>query len=373
MRPPGRIPGLRRIPPKLARVEPGVVLFDSWRGKYADSPRAISEELHRRNGPYRHVWVVENEDDPMLPAWAEPVRPNSRQHLAALGRAQYIVANSGMPIYWRKKPGQRYLQTWHGTPLKKVAFDIERPQMADARRYLRNFARDVGYWDLLLSQNPFSTATLRQAFKYTGPVLESGYPRNDLLSSPDAGNAREETRRRLGLRDGERAILYAPTWRDNAVFELELDLGGLAERLGPQTRFLLRAHNSVARTVEEQSHPQVIDVSAVPDVRELLTAADVLVTDYSSVMFDFAITGRPIVLFAYDLEHYRDTLRGLYLDLEREAPGPLLRTAEELFVTLERLGAQNGAVTPEYRHFRDEYAPFDDGSAAARTVEAFFV
>ena len=163
-----------------------------------------------------------------------------------------------------------------------------------------------------------------------------------------------------------------PTWRDNAVFELELDLGGLAERLGPQTRFLLRAHSSVARTVEEQPHPQVLDVSAVADVRELLTASDVLVTDYSSVMFDFAITGRPIVLFAYDLEHYRDTLRGMYLDLEREAPGPLLRTPEDLFVALERLGAQNGAVTPDYRHFRDEYAPFDDGNAAARVVEAFF-
>jgi CDP-glycerol glycerophosphotransferase len=371
MRPPGRIPVVRRLPSRLTRVEPRLVLFDSWRGKYSDSPRAISEELHRRDPSFRHVWVVD-EHDPLVPDWVEVVRPNSWSHLESLGRAQYIVANSGMPIYWRKKAGQRYLQTWHGTPLKKIAFDIQNPQMADASRYLRHFSRDVQYWDLLLSQNPFSTKILRGAFRYEGSILESGYPRNDLLSSAQADDIRERTRQGLGLDRSIRAILYAPTWRDNGTFELELDLGALAEYLGPETVFLLRAHNSVAGTVEAQEHPRVLDVSMVPDIRELLLAADVLITDYSSVMFDFAITRRPILLFGYDIEYYRDSLRGMYLDLEQEAPMPVLQTPDELLGALRQIDQTGPNSRTAYEQFVERFAPFDDGAASARTVEAFF-
>jgi CDP-glycerol glycerophosphotransferase len=362
---------VRRLPSRLSRIESRFVLFDSWRGKYSDSPRAISEELHLRDPSFRHVWVVDGHD-PLIPDWVEVIRPNTWSHLQALGQAQYIVANSGMPIYWRKKAGQRYLQTWHGTPLKKVAFDIENPQMADASRYLRHFARDVQSWDLLLSQNPFSTQTLRRAFRYNGPIVETGYPRNDLLRLEAADLIRKQTRRTLGLDPRARAILYAPTWRDNAEFELNLDLGALADQLGPNTVLLLRAHNSVAGTVEAQDHPRVHDVSSISDIRELLLAADVLVTDYSSVMFDFAITRRPILLFAYDIDYYRDELRGLYFNLESEAPGPVLRTQDELAAALRDPDTASDRRRDAYGRFVDRYVPFDDGRAAARAVDAFF-
>ena len=175
-----------------------------------------------------------------------------------------------MPIYWRKKPDQFYLQTWHGSPLKKLAFDIERPQWAHAKRYLRHFARDVQSWDLLLSQNKHASEVQRRAFHYRGPILESGYPRNDLLFSPEADRVRADTRRALGLDEGVRAVLYAPTWRDSFTFDLELDLGAVADELGSGTVFLLRAHNHVAKTVVPQAHPRVWNVSGMPDPRELL-------------------------------------------------------------------------------------------------------
>jgi CDP-glycerol glycerophosphotransferase len=371
VRPPGRLPGIRRVAPFLRRVEPKTVLFDSWRGKYADSPRAIAEELHRRDPSFRQVWVLE-QDDPLLPEWVDAVRPHSRHHVEYLGCAQYVVTNSGMPGYWRKRRQQAYLQTWHGTPLKKLGRDIQRPAMPKARRYMRDFSRDVSYWDLLLSQNPFSTGVLRQAFQYKGPILEAGYPRNDVLLSPHADRVRAATRHRLGLDEEARALLYAPTWRDNTRFELQLDLESIANDLGPRDVFLLRAHNHVARTVAETSHPRVIDVSRIPDTPELLLAADVLITDYSSVMFDFAITRRPILLFAYDIDYYRDELRGMYFNLESEAPGPVLRTQDELAAALRDPDTASDRRSDAYGRFVDRYVPFDDGRAAARAVDAFF-
>jgi CDP-glycerol glycerophosphotransferase len=356
----------------VCAIEPRSALFDSWRGKYADNPRAVSEELHQRDPSFRQVWVL-GEPDPRLPDYVEAVEPCSFDHLAWLGRAQYIVSNGGMPIYWRKKAGQFYLQTWHASPLKKMGYDIERPQWADARRYLRHLSREVHSWDLLLSQSGFASEALSRAFRYEGELLDSGYPRNDLLFSSHAERVRAETRRALGLAGDVRAVLYAPTWRDSFTFELELDLETLADELGPGTVFLLRAHNHVAGTVAPPAHPRVWDVSHIPDPRELLLAADVLVSDYSSIIFDFAITGKPILLFTHDIEHYRDELRGLSIDLEREAPGPMLRTPLQLMDALARLdGGLPASHRDAYERFVKRYAEYDDGNAAARTVEAVF-
>jgi CDP-glycerol glycerophosphotransferase len=372
MRQPGRIPGIRRVPQHLCKVEPDTVLFDAWRGKYADNPRAVSEELHRREPAARQVWVLGGED-PRVPDYVETVEPCSWAHIGWLGRAEYVISNNGMPIYWRKKPQQFYLQTWHASPLKRMAWDIERPQWARASRYLRHFSRDVTSWNLLLTQSSFASDVLRRAFRYGGPILESGYPRNDVLFSRSGQRVREATRQRLGLAEDARAVLYAPTWRDSFHFDLELDLGLIADRLGPQTRFLLRAHNHVAHTVSPQQHPQVLDVSRTPDPRELLLAADVLISDYSSIIFDFAITRKPILLYVHDIDYYRDELRGLCIDLERESPGPLLRTPMELVNALERL---DESVSPSYsdaqERFARRYAEFDDGHAAERTVDAVF-
>jgi CDP-glycerol glycerophosphotransferase len=371
VRPPGRLPGIRRVAPFLRRVEPKTVLFDSWRGKYADSPRAIAEELHRRDPSFRQVWVLE-QDDPLLPEWVDAVRPHSRHHVEYLGCAQYVVTNSGMPGYWRKRRQQAYLQTWHGTPLKKLGRDIQRPAMPKARRYMRDFSRDVSYWDLLLSQNPFSTGVLRQAFQYKGPILEAGYPRNDVLLSPHADRVRAATRHRLGLDEEARALLYAPTWRDNTRFELQLDLESIANDLGPRDVFLLRAHNHVARTVAETSHPRVIDVSRIPDTPELLLAADVLITDYSSVMFDFANTGRPMVFFAYDYDDYVHSERGVYFELAERAPGPLVRTGDELIQALASVDSWRGDYEERYRTFIEEFGEYDRGDAARRIVDHVF-
>jgi CDP-glycerol glycerophosphotransferase len=366
-----RIPGARQVPSLLRRVEPATILFESWQGAYSDNPRAISEELMRRGAPYRHVWVLNGQAGDEVPAEVTRVRPGTRAYLEALGSARYIVANNTLPGYFHKKPQTTYLQTWHGTPLKRIAFDIPAPTFSGSRKYVRHLRRDVGRWDYLIAPNAFSADVFRQAFHYGGRMLETGYPRNDVLLSPERESVRAALRRRLEIPDGARAVLYAPTWRDNDVYSSELDLPAVADAL-PDCFLLLRAHQLVAATVAKVGHPRIRNVSQHADVRDLYLAADVLVTDYSSVMFDFAVTRKPILLFTYDLAHYRDELRGLYLPLEQEAPGPLLTTTAEVIDALHDLDALAQSHADAYARFAERFCGLEDGHAAERVVDAVF-
>lgn len=364
----GRVPGLRRLPTAVARVDRRVVLFDSWHGTFADSPRAISEELHRRGSGHEHVWTIAPGNE--APDWATLVAPHDRRYLAYLGRAGFVVSNLGMPDYYRKKARTRYLQTWHGTPLKRIAFDIP-GQFAHRSDYLRTLSRDVRRWDALVSPNPFSTEVLTRAFRYEGTVLETGYPRNDLLLDPRREEIRLRVRGQLGIPDGARTILYAPTWRDSSSFDLALDVEMLLGELADDF-LLLRLHQLVSRAAKVGPHSRMRDVSAHTDNRELILAADVLVTDYSSMMFDFAVTRKPMLFLTYDLGSYRDTLRGFYFDFEADAPGPLLAETAEVIDALRALDSVVARFRPAYDRFHERFCALEDGGASARVIEAFF-
>jgi CDP-glycerol glycerophosphotransferase len=368
--PAARVPGLRDLPARLERVRDDEVLFESWHGTYADNPRAISAELHRRRPDLRQVWVARDPSD--VPAWATAVAPDGVGYLRHLARARHIVANNAMPRHFRKRPGTTYVQTWHGTPLKRIAFDIPRPAFRGGDRYLDGLRRDVAGWDHLVSPNRFSTEVFRRAFRYAGPVLETGYPRNDVLLAPDAERRRRAVRFALGIDEDQLAVLYAPTWRDDGAFTLELDLARVGHALGDRAVLLLRAHHLVAATVRAADLPRVTDVSSRPDIAELYLAADVLITDYSSVMFDFAVTGKPLLFYTYDLDRYRDELRGFYFDFEAQAPGPLLRDTEAVIAALEDLQTVRAASAERYAAFKERFCHLDDGRASARVVEAVF-
>jgi CDP-glycerol glycerophosphotransferase len=347
---------------------PPVVVYDSWRGRYADSPRAIHQELVRRDAALRHVWVL-SPDQP-VPADAEVVRPHSPAHLRALAQARYVVANDLLPLYYVKTPATTVVQTWHGTPLKKIGLDVVDPTYAHARRYRWHLRRNSRLWDHLVSQNPFSTPIFRRAFGYRGSVLEVGYPRNDELVHAGAETV-ATTRKRFGIPEGRRTVAFAPTWRDSGARapELERDVRRLAEGLGDDHTVLLRLHRHEASALRGASLPDnVVDVSGHGEINDVLLAADSLVTDYSSLMFDFAVTGRPIHLYVPDLEQYRDIERGWCFDLLTEGPGPALRTIDEL-VDAVATGATDSAAAAR---FRTRFAPLDDGRAAARVVEAVF-
>jgi CDP-glycerol glycerophosphotransferase len=351
------------------------IVYNSFGGRYADNPRAVYEALADRAPEFHHTWTMHPAYEPTFPAGLRTVEYGSPECIAALEAADVLVSNDHVPLDWVKRPGAVYLQTWHGTPLKRIHNDV---RWAPAGR-LERLDRDIAAWDHLLSPNRVSTERLRQAFGFTGQMHETGYPRNDLLSSPAGEEVRAAVRAELNIEDGVTAVLYTPTWRDDLVFsgegpgfELQLDLDDFTRRLGDDHVLLLRLHSMVGGRLDLPEGAPVRDVSRYRDVRDLYTAADILVTDYSSTMFDFAVTGRPILLFTYDLDHYRDELRGFYFDLTAEALGPLLRTSEELVDAIrdvDRISTEHRAA---YDRFRETFCHLEDGRATERVIDRFF-
>ncbi|SDC57846.1 CDP-glycerol:poly(glycerophosphate) glycerophosphotransferase [Geodermatophilus telluris] len=352
------------------------IVYTSFRGLFSDSPRAIYEALVARGDHVQHTWLTSAVAEGAFPVDVETIPFGSPESTAALEAADVVVSNDHVPLDWEKRPDAFYLQTWHGTPLKRIHNDV----LWAPEGRLAYLEHDIARWDVMLSPNAYSTARFRQAFGFPRPIHETGYPRNDLLSSPRRNRVRAEVRAQLGIDDGKTVVLYTPTWRDDLVFEgkaerdfeFPVDLAAFTERLGEDHVLLLRLHNMVSDRLESIAGLPVRDVSNHPDIRDLYLAADLLVTDYSSTMFDFAVTGKPILLFTYDLADYRDRLRGFYVDIEEIAPGPLLATGDELLDAIADLDAVSAAHAERYARFRETFTSLEDGHATDRVLDLFF-
>ncbi|MGY1634843.1 CDP-glycerol glycerophosphotransferase family protein [Geodermatophilus sp. SYSU D01186] len=352
------------------------IVYVAFRGHFSDSPRALYEALRARGVDATHTWLSAPHTQATFPDDVATVTFGSPESIAALEGADLVVSNDHIPLDWEKRPGTTYLQTWHGTPLKRIHNDV---RWAPEGR-LAYLEHDIARWDLLLSPNAASTPRLRGAFGYTGALHETGYPRNDLLSSPRAAEVRAAVRADLGVSDDQKVVLYTPTWRDDLVFnktgpqdfEFPVDLDEFTARLGGDHVLLLRLHNMVMDRLEVVDGSPVRDVCSHPDIRDLYLAADAMVTDYSSTMFDFAITGKPMLFFTYDLAYFRDELRGFYFDLEDVAPGPLLSTSEELIEAIADLDAVAATHAERYARFRETFCHLEDGHATERVLDLLF-
>ncbi|WP_444962987.1 CDP-glycerol glycerophosphotransferase family protein [Nocardiopsis sp. M1B1] len=356
------------------------VLFDSYTGRqYSDSPQSVYAELRGRArwAQYPMSWLVAD-GQVRLPDDLTAVRHRGREYYEALARTRYLVTNSRQPPWFHRHPDQVVVQTWHGSMLKRIGFDVENIR-GKSRDYFDKLAWETAQWDYLVSPSPWATPILRSAFRFEGEVLETGYPRNDIFFAPDREAVAERTRRRLGLPEGRKVVLYAPTWRDDKYYtrgrhklDLHLDLRRMYDKLGDDHVLLVRRHPRVVDSVPIVGRDFVYDVSLYPEIMELFLITDVLVTDYSSMMFDFANTGRPMLFFTYDLESYRDNLRGFYFDFEETAPGPLLTESDqvvEALLDIDEVARRSGDA---YRSFVERFCPLDDGRAAARVVDRVF-
>ena len=366
---------LKRFPADDNRV-----VFEAGVGRqYADSPRYVYEELVRRGDTRTKVWAlsgkIHRRDD-----YTVIVDRLSPQYFWHLARARYWVNNQNFPHYVERRPDGVYVQTWHGTPLKRMLHDLDSIVGRD-EGYKGRVSNAAQQWSLLASPSPWSTARMRSAFKYEGPVLEVGYPRNDVFFREGHEEVAASVRRRLGIAPDKTVVLYAPTFRDDRAtgasrfaFHLALDLAALDAALDEDVVFLIRNHGLVRGRVEipDELATRVKDVTSYPEIQELFLASDVLVTDYSSVFFDFACLRRPIIFYAYDLESYRDELRGFYLDYETELPGPIVTTEKELYAALTSLPSIADEYAERYDAFIERFSPRDDGGAASRLVDEMF-
>ncbi|MFI1221776.1 MULTISPECIES: CDP-glycerol glycerophosphotransferase family protein [unclassified Streptomyces] len=349
-----------------------------------DSPRAVHAELVRRGTEAEHLWVTGTAPGRTthVPPGARAVPAHSAAWYEALARSRRIVTDGQLPAWFERRPGQTVVQTWHGTPLGRFGGGLADTLYAD-HQHLATLPQRSAQWSVLVSPSRFATPWLRRSLGYGGEVLEAGSPANDVLFPPDRDKAAGEVRRGLGLPDDHRLVLYAPTYRDHLAhppaasadrtapgpyrWDPALDPHALARTLGPGHTVLVRRHPRV--TGGPQDGPGVLDVSGHPGAAELLLIADVLVTDYAGLMFDFALTGRPMLFHTYDLEHYRDTVRGFCLDFETRAPGPLLVTTDEVAQALRDTEALAARHADAYEGFRRDYCDLDDGGAAARVAD----
>lgn len=307
----------------------------------------------------------------------------SRECDRAFARAGLWVTNAILPTYLTPRAGQTYLQTWHGTPLKRLGCDIriEASQNAvfTARDIHSRYSSEGERLTYLVSPSSYATERFASAFGLDSAgrrdaVLEEGYPRNDRLASFTSDEA-HAIRARLGVPAGKKVVLYAPTWRDNRhvagvgyVGDEAADFALLRAELGDEYVILYRAHYLIANSFDFAAHGGfVIDVSAVGDVNDLYIVSDVLVTDYSSVFFDFANLRRPVVFFMHDLDHYAGELRGFYIGPD-ELPGPVVSDTAGLVEALRGVEYPSASDTARLERFRERFAPLDDGHASERVL-----
>lgn len=350
------------------------VFFESHRGlSYSCNPKAICEELLRRNSPVNIVWSFQ---DPSIevPPGVRKVRKGSVAYYQMHSRAAVLVHNGefGQALPIRKD--QVYINTQHGTPLKLMGTDIlqKKPQFSSS-----TYSR-TGRWTVLVSPNEYATDIFKRVYEYDGPVLQVGYPRNDVFHKQNTPEGVAQVRRNMGIPLDKKVLLYAPTWRDIGVsmvdnrFRLQLDIDRLRAALGPEVCIVLRLHHLISKSISltEEQHDFVLDRSnGKYDAQDLMLAADVLITDYSSMMFDYANLGRPTVFYAYDLSAYSDDIRGMYFDLREHAPGPVVETMDDLVDTLIHLDERLPAFEEKRRAFQRKFCSLENGTASQRVVD----
>ncbi|MFE2262794.1 bifunctional glycosyltransferase/CDP-glycerol:glycerophosphate glycerophosphotransferase [Streptomyces griseosporeus] len=356
-------------------LDDNLALFAAyWNRSVSCNPAAIAAEVGRLAPHIRRVWAVRADAVDKVPAGVDYVTVGSREYWAALARAKYLVNNVNWADAVVKREGQIHVQTHHGTPLKSMGLDQQKYPAStdmDFDKLLRRCDR----WDYSISSNRFSTAVWERVYPCAYTSLETGYPRNDILLRATAEDVRR-ARADLGLAEGTTAFLYLPTHREyQHSFVPRLDLAKVAERLGPDVTLLVRGHyfyKSSPRLADMQSAGRIVDVSGHPEVEQLYLAADGLITDYSSAMFDYANLDRPIVIFADDWETY-SVVRGTYFDILKEAPGAVATTQDELIGLLTSGAWRDEKAAAARAAFRRRFCDFDDGHAAERVVRRVFL
>lgn len=352
---------------RTAPIKKNKIVFASFNGKgYGGNPKAIAEALMAldTDGALDLVWLT-REKDPKLPSRIRPCRLGTPRSVYELSTAGVWVNDSRSGAIY-KRDGQFYMQTWHGFALKHIERAAE---AALPLSYIEQCRRDSAFTDVVISGSGFMTELHKRDFWYSGDVAEYGTPRNDIFFC-DNTSLRARIADMLSLPRERKLCLYAPTFRDDHstdAYKLDADgvIHALHDRFGGQWSLLVRLHPNVAprsATLYDYDGDTFADVTRYPDMQELLASVDVLITDYSSSMFDFALSGKPCLQFATDINEYGRG-RGFYFPID-SLPFPLARNMAELTYNIRNYDTEK--CGDDWRHFYADVGFCEDGGAAAR-------
>lgn len=370
------------------KVDEKLIVFTTFNGRsYGCSPKAIYELMlnDEKFKDYTFVWGFNNVDnykDLLNNRNTIVVKFMSKEYQKYLARAKYWIFNYRVLDHIYPKENQIFIQCWHGTPLKRLGYDLESSDnvMNSIEEIRDKYRIDAKKFKYLISPSKFASEKFVSAWnlkevKKENVIVEKGYPRNDFLYNYTDKDI-IKIKQKLGLENEKRKIiLYAPTWRDNQhtsgvgyTYKTEVDFEKMQKKLGKDYIILFRAHYLVANSFEFDKYNNFIyDVSKVDDINELYVISDILITDYSSVFFDYANLKKPIVFYMYDLENYSDDIRGFYFDIN-ELPGNIVKTEDELIKEVEYI-AEKFEYNEKYKKFNNKYNYLDDGNAAKRVIE----
>lgn len=362
-------------------IKNNYVIFESFMGRnYSGQPKYIYEYMQEHFGDkYTYIWSVDKRGL-KIPGKHKTVKRSGLRYFYYMNRSKYWILNMKQPLSVPKREETILLETWHGTPLKRLAFDLN-DVVGGVSNYKDKFYRQKEAWDYLLSDNPFSTEKFQSCFMYPEEkILEYGYPANDPLYAPDREERAKKIKEKLGIPLDKKVIMYAPTWRDDNYYEigqfkfdLDLDVNRLEKEFGDEYVILLRLHYLVVEALDMSKYGDfAINGSAYDDVTDLYLVTDILITDYSSVFFDFANLKRPVLYYTYDLERYRDVLHGFYLSMEDDLPGPMLLTNDEVVDAIKNIDKIQEQYKDRYEKFYNRFCCVDDGHATERVVEKIF-
>lgn len=382
----------RKIKYKIAtvgiKIDEKTIMFCVFNGKsYTCSPKAIYEYMIKSEEykEYKFIWAfksVEKYNFLEKNRNTKVVKMNSKEYKKYLAKAKYWIFNYKIPDYLYPKKEQVFVQCWHGTPLKRLGCDLEHFDnvLNTMEGMKKRYKIEASKFSYFISPSKFASEKFISAWnlKEIGKeniIIEEGYPRNDFLfnyTEQDANKIKKE----LGIENETRkTILYAPTYRSNQhetgvgyTYKEEVDFEKLKQAIGDKYIVLFRPHYFIANAFDFEKYKGfVYNVSDIDDVNELYIISDMLITDYSSVFFDYANLKRPMIFYMYDLEHYRDKSNGFYIDL-KELPGNIVKTQEELEKEILALD-KSFVYSQEYKKFNEKYNYLDDGNASKRVLE----
>ena len=343
----------RKLPINKKRI-----FFESmWASKYSCNPRYLYEYIDKNYPEYECIWALRDQHVP-IKGNGKRARRHSLKYFYYLATSRFLVNNVNFPGHYDKRPDQIEIQTMHGTPLKTLGLDV--PGDFATKKSEEDFIEKCRRWDYLTVQSDFVANISKRCFLFERNFLKYGYPRTDILYTKNNEEDIRKLKEKMGLPLDKKVILYAPTWRLRDKFDLMLDLESFKKSLSDEYILILRLHHfSVNGWKQPPKDDFVYDLSRYDSVEELYLVSDIMITDYSSVMFDYAILDRPIILFTYDMMEYGEKLRGLYISIEENKPGPLLYTSKEVEDAIVNIEKTENETRQFRKKFQEKFIQYE--------------